>query len=800
VTRKKKLVCKVTVKKGTSTPTAAPVDPSQPTTQPVQTVIPVFDPASNTFTLKFNTAMTCSIAADNNNGDGTKEWISKSSQVASVNWQGTTNYLVRILKVVLSADAKTVVVAVAPNKMRVGARFDVVLTGFYQQGKTATTTPVRYSMNTTVPSLQLAVDDDLNQPYVDNNGNSSISITFNQPVKPLVNYDSVVGGSTYEKGYWNTYANMQKVAKVYQIASNGSVTNNTIAISKISAFNKSGKNDGTIEYITIDLGTVLTNITSYQIVIDGFALPSSSSATQLKTTATFKNEVMIKGQGSYTDLSSTQSRYNQDTDVVLYFKVMNNYGRGQTLTRLDNNRRTNSGAAAPSSYLTVLDSYNRSCTISYITSTKNSNDIEVGLYGCRGNTKYTLRFANAFPSVFLDLSSSQLMSPGADLVIGSVTPTATPTPGYVDTASWDNAKSAFIITLPQAFDTSIGYDENTTIDNVSVRRWWAAKADSLVTFYAADKNSGYYNRNNPLYIVPDAITLDNTSSRRLIIYMDPNDVTDGQRYAMVLNNWTYKSSGRAVSGVSYLSNVKKSAASGLSINTGASFAYAASASAGYRTHLVIEFNAAYSNSVATNEGAAGNYTAGWTGTAASNVCEITSSAKGKMGVLSVRKPVGSSTALDIELNGLVSNGQFTILMKNFYKSGYSASTKGNVTATYAAAPVVFYSRNPSYSEGGGSFVIDLPMIVDLDDSLSDTEVLSRCQKYVKVYGVAQGRISGAQIDDNTLELVVEGTGGIGQSTGGFRVEFAPEAPYALGIFSYQLCDVSDIIVTEVSNG
>ena len=79
VTRKKRLVCKVTVKKGTSTPTAAPVDPSQPTTQPVQTVIPVFDPASNTFTLKFNTAMTCSIAADNNNGDGTKEWISKSS-------------------------------------------------------------------------------------------------------------------------------------------------------------------------------------------------------------------------------------------------------------------------------------------------------------------------------------------------------------------------------------------------------------------------------------------------------------------------------------------------------------------------------------------------------------------------------------------------------------------------------------------------------------------------------------------------------------------------------------------------
>ena len=791
-TRTKVLKCKVTVKKS-ATPTAAPADPTTAPDTPVsQTVIPTFDYTTNNFTLKFDNAMTCATAADNNNSDGSKDWISKSAQVASVNWQGTANYLLRVLKVSLSSDGKTVTVNVAPNKMRIGARFDVVLTGFYQQGKTASTTPVRYAMNTAVSNLQLAVDDDLNQPYVDNNGNSSISVTFNQPVKNTVNYDSVVSGATYERGSWKTSA--YKVAEVYQIAANGAVTANRLAISSIRAFNKSGKTDGTIEYITIDLGTVLTGTTSYQVKLNGFTYSSGGSAVPLTTNATFKNEVMIKGQGSYTELASTQVRNGQSTDVVLYFKVMNNQGRGQILTRTTSSGTATTGASAPSTYLTVLDSMNRAVTISYISSTKNSNDIEVGLYGGRGNTKFTLRFANAFPAVFLDLSSSQLMSPGGDLVIGSVSPTSTPTPGSVDSASWNNTTEGFEMTLPQAFDTNIAYDDNSG----GTRKWWN-NASSMVTFYAADK-TGYFNRNNPLYINPASITLDNSTSRYLKIYMDSADLVNGQRYAMVLNNWKYKSSGNPVSGVYYIATVRKSSGSGLTIYNGGIQAYADSVAGGYHTHIILPFNSAYANTVATNEQSAGNFVAGWIGSAASSVCEVSSSVKGSVGVSAVRKPAGDDKTVDIELNALISSGTFTIKMKNFYRNGDSPSSRKDLSTSYAPSVLTLYARRPYYADAGGAFVLNLPLSPEVLD-LSDSDMLARCKQYMKVYGVNQGTITAASsMGDGTLQLVVEGTGGAGQATGGFRIVCSPELPYAICDLAYQLCNVGEILVTDDANG
>ena len=794
-TRTKVLKCKVTVKKS-ATPTTAPADPSAAPDTPVsQTVIPTFDYTTNNFTLKFDNAMTCATAADVNNADGSKDWISNSSKVASVNWQGTANYLLRVLKVSLSSDGKTVTVNVAPNKMRIGARFDVVLTGFYQQGKTASTTPVRYAMNTAVPNLQLAVDDDLNQPYVDNNGNSSISVTFNQPVKNIVNYDSVVSGATYERGSWKGSGNAYKVANVYQVAANGTVTNSKLAIADVKAFNKSGSTDGSIEYITIDLGTVLTGTTTYQVVLDGFTLASGGSATQLKTIATFKNEVMIKGQGSYTELSSTQVRNGQSTDVLLNFKVMNNQGRGQTLTRTTSSGAATTGASAPSTYLTVLDSMNRIVPISYITSTKNSNDIEVGLYGGRGNTKYTLKFANTFPSVFLDLSSSQLMSPGGDLVIGSVAPTATPTPGSVDSASWNNNLAAFEMTLPQAFDTNYGYDDNSG----GTRKWWT-NASNLVTFYAADK-TGYFNRNNPLYIYPASITLDNSTSRYLKIYMDSADLVNGQRYAMVLNNWKYKSSGNQVSGVYYIATVRKSSSSGLSIYNGGMMSYVDSAAGGgYHTHIIVTFNTAYANTVSTNEQATGNFSAGWIGSAAASVCEVRSSLKGAVGVLAVRKPVGDDSAVDIELNALISSGTFTIKMKNFYRNGDSPSSRKDLSTSYAPSVLTLYARRPYYADAGGAFVLNLPLSPEVLD-LSDSDMLARCKQYMKVYGVNQGTITAASsMGDGTLQLVVEGTGGAGQATGGFRIVCSPELPYAICDLAYQLCNVGEILVTDDANG
>lgn len=772
----KKQKCKVTVKKKTVTPTAAPTTAptTAPTATPAANVVPTFDGTTSSFVLNFTTPQACTVAQDSQDTTG-KIWTNKATQVASVNWQGDDTYKLVITKVSLSNDGKQVRVFADPGKIRNGARFDVVLTGFYPTTATPGSTTTKYPMTDAVTGLVVAIDTNLTQPLFDNDGHANVVINFNQDVTNSQNYDTVLGGA-YENGAWTT--NASKVAKVYEVV-NGTAKTTPLTIQGVHAYNKN--NDKTkIGYINVDFGTNIGTSNTYRIDLTGFG------STTLSTTVVFKNETMIKTDAYY-DLQNI-TKNGQSVNTILYFKVRNNNGRGQVLTAA-----TTSGAGAPSTYATVLDGSNNTCKIAYIQSTKGSNQIEIGLAGNYNNAKYTVKFANSFPAVFLDLANDQLMNPGGDLVITQYGPTPV-TPSGTG-ATYNSNIKAFEIVTPVAYDCMIAPD---SVQN-NVKIWTGSNADSLATFYNANKSTGYYDRNNPCVFDANEVRLD-ASGRRVTLYMNEDDLVNGNRYAICLNFFTNKASGAQISSDVYLATVtKKVTPNQLSIlqgNTMGGVMSVGSAQGDYHTIIRVQFSGAYNNTVGTNLLSSNGYSGGWTGSAASSVCSVSSSSN--IGISAVRKVANYNNVVEIELNGLYSSGTYKITMKGFYAANAAKTTASDLSFNYTMSNTTMYSARSTFGWIGDEICICLDIRPTLKATISDAEVTNIAKQYISVSGSLSERISinDAYIDSGKLFLMCDDVDN--KVPYAFNVKCQGQVPYALcNLGDFVLCSVpSNISVSE----
>lgn len=686
VTETKTLKCKVTVKESEATSAPATMEPFPtvaPTIAPSQTPAATAVPGSqygtmnynatdSTFEITFASSQQNANNPDSTEASGNRVWTTNVSKIVRINWQGSNTYYLTLTKATLDPSGIRLTVYADPGSIRLGAYFDAALTGFYGAGETPNASSAKaVSMSSPVSSLQAVVDTHLTQPMIGTNKTVCLSVTFNQPMKSSYAYDrSASQTGTLELGGWQASAN--QIAKVYEV-NNGNVSTQANTVAGATAYKP--KDDTGIERVVIDLGTSVSSGTrEYKVVLYGFSPDKAGgiSVAELSARIKFTPENLNVTGGSYETLKATTTTNGEATDVIIRLNVANAKGNGTLMKKSDAREQ-----GWPSDHVTVKDANNNNLTVTYLKSTINTNQIEIGVLGGRTSTQFTVQFLSLFPYSFLSLTSSQLVS--VDTVVTVTANGASSSGGgtsYTDTATYDAVNSLFLITFPAAYFNILDPDTGT---KGSECKWESGKAPSMFSFYKSD-SSGAYSHSARLAFASDEVTL-SADGKSVKIHVDPANLTNGTRYAIVPVGFVDATTMYPIDAKAYYATVG-GGSSAIKINSITSRKDSGTAQ---QTIFKVDLSAEFTVATAyDNTPTDGSYKGVWT-TNAGNVVNLYRVDNTVMTAISVGEAVVLKTGntIEIKTSGTISSGTYMIMLKGIRPAGTTVDTTltGNCTVS-----------------------------------------------------------------------------------------------------------------------